>query len=345
MKRVSIYEVAEKADVSISTVSRVLNNSAGVKPNKVDAVRKAMKELNYVPSELARGLAKNATKMIGFYMPFSSISLFDSKYALELLRGVDKVISRTDYSMVILNENVSDFKKLRQPKFVSYVMQNRIDGLILNGIYQSYESFPYFKKLLDNNFPVAYIGKRVNKEGFNVYAGYDNYIYSMLEAFYKNGHRKVLAVINKGSFNLDRFEQVIKKFRKEHSEYLDITIIETNANDNNEQLINSLKDLILIKKCTGIFCDITSNIPLILSFLYLNNLSVPNDVSVIGIEHHKDDCAAYYPPINSFYVPAYEMGSIAAEMLISSLRGEIVEETSKFVHANYINRGSMKNVN
>nr|WP_241407993.1 substrate-binding domain-containing protein [Clostridium beijerinckii] len=167
----------------------------------------------------------------------------------------------------------------------------------------------------------------------------------MLGEFYKNGHRKVLALINKGSLNFDRFEQVIRKFRKEHSEYLDITIIETNAADNSQQLINSLKDLILIKKCTGIFCDITSTISLILTFLNLNNLSVPKDVSVIAIEHHKDDCAVYYPQINSFYVPAYDMGKIAAEMLISSLRGEIVEETSRFVHANYINRGSMKNVN
>lgn len=323
----------------------MLNNSTGVKLNKVDAVRKAMKELNYVPNELARGFAKNVTKMIGFYMPFSSISLFDSKYALELLRGVDKVISKTDYSIVLLNENIADFKKLRQPKFVGYVMQNRIDGLILNGISQSYESFPYFKKLLDNNFPVSYIGKRVDKEGFNVYAGYEDYIYSMLEEFNKNGHRKVVAVMNKDSFNLDRFEQIVKKFRKEYLEHLDITIIETNATDNSKQIINSLKDLILLKKYTGIFCDIVSNISLILSFLNSNNLSVPNDVSVIGIEHRKDDCATCYPQINSFYVPAYDMGIIAAEMLISSLRGEVIEEKSKFIHANYIDRGSMKNIN
>lgn len=341
-ERISIYNVAKKAGVSISTVSRVLNNSANVKPNKVDAVRKAIKELNYVPNELARGLSKNITKMIGFYMISSSLSLFDSKYGLELLRGVDSFISKTDYSLVILNENINNLNELNEPKYISYIRQSRIDGLILFGTSKSNKHFSYFEETLNSDFPVAYIGKRIDNRGFNVYAGYENYIYSMLDIFYKNGHRKIVLVIS--FHNLNRITQIIHKFRMDNIDYIDINIIETSLSYSNKNLIESLKDLISIKKCTGIFSDTVSSLFVILGFLNFNNLSIPEDISVIAIEHKKDDCAGCYPQVSSFFVPGYDMGIMATEMLMSSLHGKAVQEKSRNINISYIDRGSVKNI-
>ena len=69
MKAPTVYDVAEKAGVSIATVSRVLRSPDAVKPATTERVRQAVKDLGYVPSANARGLANRRTNVIGLFLP------------------------------------------------------------------------------------------------------------------------------------------------------------------------------------------------------------------------------------------------------------------------------------
>ena len=95
----SIYDVAKRAGVSISTVSRILNNSANVSDKKVQAVKEAMEYYQYEPNQFGRGLVKQRSNMIGVYTPFHSGSVFESSYTLELLKGIERVLTRHNYGI------------------------------------------------------------------------------------------------------------------------------------------------------------------------------------------------------------------------------------------------------
>ncbi len=110
----SIHDVAKRAGVSIATVSRVVNNSAGVKESKVAAVKEALEYYDYQPSQFGRGLVTGTSKMIGVYSPLAGGSMFESGYMLECLRGIDNIIRESSYSLLLMNESVS-YEKSEKP--------------------------------------------------------------------------------------------------------------------------------------------------------------------------------------------------------------------------------------
>ena len=189
----SIYDVAKRAGVSISTVSRILNNSANVSDKKVQAVKEAMEYYQYEPNQFGRGLVKQRSNMIGVYTPFHSGSVFESSYTLELLKGIERVLTRHNYSMVLISESEEYSNRVKgSPRFMEYVRQRRIDGLLLSGLNGKSMDEEALKQILDEEYPVVYIGKKFHKKGINVYAQYESYMHQMIETLYADGHRKIV---------------------------------------------------------------------------------------------------------------------------------------------------------
>ncbi|MGE5806254.1 MAG: LacI family DNA-binding transcriptional regulator, partial [Ignavibacteria bacterium] len=82
----TIKEIAEKAKVSIATVSRALNDNIKVKSSTRRNILEIAKNLNYVPNAFARSLVKNDTKIIGLVLPD-----LEGEFFTEIFRGVDEV--------------------------------------------------------------------------------------------------------------------------------------------------------------------------------------------------------------------------------------------------------------
>lgn len=92
----TVYNVAEKAGVSIATVSRVINNSPNVRPKTREKVLKVIEELDYHPNLSAQGPALNITEIIALIFPDISGSFYS-----EVLRGVEKEVHQHDYKLLI----------------------------------------------------------------------------------------------------------------------------------------------------------------------------------------------------------------------------------------------------
>ena len=188
----SIHDVAKRAGVSISTVSRVINNSAGVKDSKAAAVREALEYYDYQPSQFGRGLVTGSSKMIGVYSPLANGSMFENGYLLECLRGIDNVIRESDYSLLLINEAAGyEENRKAKPKFIDYVSQKRIDGLIVLTIPSDGRLEGSLSAIIEEDFPVGYIGKRFSEKGMNVYASYEEYILDGIRRLYEKGHRRI----------------------------------------------------------------------------------------------------------------------------------------------------------
>lgn len=117
----TVYNVAEKAGVSIATVSRVINNSPKVRPKTREKVLKVIEELDYHPNLSAQGLALNITEIIALIFPDISGPFYS-----EVLRGVEKEVHQHDYNLLIYGTH----GKERNPRFLRR-LPSRVDGMIL----------------------------------------------------------------------------------------------------------------------------------------------------------------------------------------------------------------------
>ena len=118
----TVRDVARHADVSISTVSRVVNNSAPVSEKRRKRVLQAIKELQFTPNPAARSLLGRATRTIGAILPHITGEFF-----ADLLSGLDTAIKKHDYLLM-----VSASRRLERD-FITALqgMYKRIDGLII----------------------------------------------------------------------------------------------------------------------------------------------------------------------------------------------------------------------
>ncbi len=124
-KKITIYEVAQKAGVAISTVSRVLNNSPNVSQKTKDKVNEAITELNFRPQVSARKLASREPQMLAIAVPS-----FTTPYFNEVLKGVKDEIQDLDLDIVIYNTG----SKNPQEGIENFFNRGTADAVITIGI-------------------------------------------------------------------------------------------------------------------------------------------------------------------------------------------------------------------
>ncbi|HEY4067101.1 MAG TPA: LacI family DNA-binding transcriptional regulator [Burkholderiaceae bacterium] len=121
--RASIRQVAERAGVSVTTVSHALNGTRFVSDAARAKVEEAANALGYVPSEVARWLKQNTTRTLGMLVPNNS-----NPYFAEIIRGVERRCHAAGYSLLLCN---SDDDGERQLDHLRVLAERRIDGLVL----------------------------------------------------------------------------------------------------------------------------------------------------------------------------------------------------------------------
>jgi LacI family transcriptional regulator len=121
----TIYDIAEKAGVSASTVSRVINDKPGIKAETREKVQRLLKEYNYIPDENARGLVNKATKLIGILMPD-----IRNNHHSDLAYVVEKKLREQGYCSIILNAGY-EYKMMAES--IQILEQRKVDGIILVG--------------------------------------------------------------------------------------------------------------------------------------------------------------------------------------------------------------------
>ncbi|SES87491.1 LacI family DNA-binding transcriptional regulator [Anaerobranca gottschalkii] len=125
---VTIKDVAKKAGVSPSTVSRVISQNPRISKATADKVIRCMKELGYYPNAIARSLASKKTGTVGIIMPTSSEDIFLNPFFPEVLRGIVKGASQSGYDLLLS----TNFEKDEELNVVqNFIRSSKVDGIIL----------------------------------------------------------------------------------------------------------------------------------------------------------------------------------------------------------------------
>lgn len=133
----TIHDVAKRAGVSISTVSRVLNSNAGVKDSKMAAVLESIEYYKYEPNQFGRGLVKQTSRTVGVY--FSDFTGLNNTYTLELLQGITQLITENDYNLLLITQKPNS----ALPNYYDFLKRKKVDGLIAIEHKQDDFIYPY----------------------------------------------------------------------------------------------------------------------------------------------------------------------------------------------------------
>lgn len=126
----TIRDVAKLAGVSVATVSRVMNQKGYVNSETEQKVKKAMKQLQFEPNEMARGLAGKRTRTIALILPDISNPFFPG-----LARGVEDVAQQNGFTVILCN---SDDMGVKERSYIEMLKKKYIDGIIFatNNLFQ-----------------------------------------------------------------------------------------------------------------------------------------------------------------------------------------------------------------
>ncbi|MEF3351953.1 LacI family DNA-binding transcriptional regulator [Paenibacillus sp. GYB006] len=150
---VTIKDIAKRANVATSTVSRVIQDSPKISEATKARVRKEMKALGYEPNFSAQSLANKMTQSIGIIMPDAEIAIFQNPFFLESIRGISELANEKNFTMAIVTAR-TDEELLDRVKMMTRA--NRVDGFIV--LYSKSED-PVIDYFHNEKIPYTVIGK------------------------------------------------------------------------------------------------------------------------------------------------------------------------------------------
>jgi LacI family transcriptional regulator len=332
---ITIKDVAKKANVSISTVSRVINKSKPVSEDIRERVEEVIKELNYEPNQIARSLVMKKTNLIGVIVP--DISAF---FIGEVLNAIDQIAKVYKYDIILCN---SYAEKEQELKYLNLLMNKHVEGLI----FISYKIEKEHKKFIkDADFPVVLINRFIKElDVISVSIDHEQAAYDMTKYLIDKGSKKVALIRSGYSDDIFINGQLLgyKKALKEAN-------IEYNSKLIYEGIFRIEKAYLLVEEMIkennlpdAIFATSDDVAIAVMNCLLDNGYKIPEDVQVAGFYDTKI-ANLFRPRLTTIKQPIFDLGSVATRMLIKKINDEIGkdEENIKIMSHELMKRESSK---
>ena len=308
---VTLQQVAQAAGVSASTVSRILNGTAVVSPEKKQAVDEAIALLGFVPNPVARGLAGGRTLSVGVVT-----QSIDSPFYGVALRGIEVELDRAGYSPLFVSGH---WNATEEARCIDMLRSRRVDGIIVLTGRLSDAAL----KQTARSLPVVVTGRKLKAP--NLFSlDFDNFEGARLatEHLTALGHRRIAFVAGNAE-HPDAIER-LRGYRaglEAAGIAFDAQLVSPGLFHEESGMLATEHLLDTRQRFTALFA---ANDQMALGAclaLQRRSLRVPQDVSVMGF----DDLSISrfsVPPLSTIHHPAYELGQGAAAVMLCLLRGE-----------------------
>lgn len=321
----NIKDVAIKAGVSVSTVSRVMNNRGYISQATKDKVFNAMKDLNYQPNEIAKSLFKKKSNIIGLILPDISTPFY-----AEETRYIEEELYKLGYKLMLCNAYNSSS---REQEYINMLLRNQVDGIIIGSHTLKIEDYSNL------NLPIVALDR---------YLGDD--IPVITSDHIQGGKLAAYELLNSGCSNILHFSGSLKvptPSNDRHKSFND-TLAEKNIRVTTVELpINffSFTDYSpIIKKVLydnpnidGVFATDTIALATIKELSKLNK-NIPNDVKVIGYDG-LSICTLTYPNLTTIQQPIKDLSKETVKTLISIINKTDTPIDNKIVLPVSLERG------
>lgn len=306
----TIKDVAEQAQVSRATVSRVLNNTGQVTENTRERVAATIKALNYSPNPVAQSLASNTSNIIGLM-----VSSFREGFFGDLMVQIQHVIDAAGKIMIVTQgKHSAECERAA----VEHLMKMRCDGLLLHVRYMSDEELIEIAKtappfVLLDRYIEALADRCIT---FDHVAAGERAVQVLLD----QGHRQIACLtgkLNKANAK-QRFEGYANKLKQNHLP-LDMDLVTEDDYDRDAGYRDTLQILASGKPFTAIYTCSEEMAVGCMDALREKNIRVPEDISLISYDS-VDLCTFLTPHVSAMHFPITEMASVAGTLLMNQMK-------------------------
>ncbi|MBC3919880.1 LacI family DNA-binding transcriptional regulator [Undibacterium sp. CY18W] len=309
-------DVAREAGVSPSTVSRILNGTAKVSPDKRKAVETAIAEMKFEPNQLAQGLKSGRSMTIGIVVQDIASPFFD-----ETLHGVDEGLKGTGYASVIVSGHWNAEEEAARIKLL---LARKVDGIILLSGRIADKTVLEFAR----DKPIVATGRALQSKtavGFKLDNEHGAYLAT--RHLIELGHRRIAFVTGPANNTdaLERQEGYQRALQESNIAFEENLVVEGNFHEASGLMaINRLLET--QQQFSAVFAANDLSAYGVRLGLYRKGIRVPEDISLIGFD---DLPSSLYttPPLTTIHQPLYDMGLLATRTLLGLISGTDVDLT------------------
>lgn len=331
--KTTLKDLANLVGVSVSTVSKALNDSPEIGLKTRQKIKEVAESCNYVPNNIARSLKTKSTKTIGVIIPAILIEFFN-----KVLFGIEQEATQRGYKIIICLSNESSLKEVES---INTFLNGSVDGVILSVAEETQKNkmYDHFNTCLKHKMPVVMFD-RVLKD-----IACDKVVVDDFEGAYKTTHflanlgcKSILFLnpisnISVGQLREEGYKKAVK----------DIAINErivhvSHYNDIEKVLSTVLKN----ETIDAIFASEEYSAAIALNVARLNGFRIPEDISVIGFTN---GLVAKYaiPSLTVVSQHAEKIGKISAGLLLDRIEGKLNQNpVTKIVKTKIVERNSTR---
>ncbi len=315
MSSITIYDVAERAGVAISTVSKVLSGKHKVSDATRERVILAVEELNFVPSTAAQTLAGQSTSLIGLVISHSHKDFFDDPNLLQILSGVSTRVNREDFALVLSMPEVGSSS---ESAFQRMVRGFRVDGVLVEGGHGEVG----INVILKMKYPCVVIGYSQHDLPC-VYPDDYGGVRQMTKHLLGLEHRRIGVITNPGTNLRGQLARsnAYRDCMTDAGIMLDDDLLFTGNNRPESGYEGAGYLMSLERPPTAIFAFNDRMAMGAMRWLRENGYSVPDDVSVCGFDDIAD-AKHMDPPLTTIAIGPAKIGFHATNMLFKLIAGE-----------------------
>lgn len=314
----SIKDVALLAGVAIGTVSRVINNTGSVKPVTRNRVVEAIRELNYVPNQVARNFKMQRSYLVSLLLP----SIYNQFFS-ELAYHIEDELDRNGYQLLLCNSGGKPEKELY---YLEMLKQNKVAGII--GI-----TYNDIEEYVNTDIPIVSIDRHFSKQITCVTS--DNFEGGRiaLRELVKAGATNVAYIGGATSINSETRNR--KKGFIHEAETLGRPFVVYEEPDPIADDVRFVERFLeMFPRVNGVFTITDMLAAKYIEIAKGNGLRVPEDVKVIGydgIQDHK----YFHPVLSTIRQPVEQMARKAVQLLLKKIEGEPLDQTEYRIAVEY----------
>ncbi len=318
----SIKKIAEMTGLSTATVSHVINGSKPVTEENRKKVLDAARSISYRPNLAAQFLKTQKSNTIALVIPTDEGNTNANFFYMDLLLGIRKKLLETGYDVIVSNYGLSGDQE-KSLRAVKVCQKQWVDGVIF---VPSSKDSAQLEVLRSMGVPFVLIDRKVDGNGFS-YVGSDNEkgSYDAVMLLASQGRKKIGFIggnLNVSS-GLERYNGYMRALAEAGfscgDEYVQLTQVQTvnHGAECAKELLNKQIDALFIS-------DNTLTMGAVIA-LNRQGVSIPREVAVIGYDNF-DWMDLITPPLTTVKQQSYQMGYMAAEMVMRKLSGMDTEE-------------------
>jgi len=332
---VTIIDVAKRAGVSPSTVSRVIADHPRISPDTKEKVRAIMGELGYYPNAIARSLVNQTSHSIGLIRSRLTEDGFANPFFPAVIQGISSVAHKHKLSLVL---STSKTFQQEDEECLNLLRQRRVDGVILLASHQDDQLIP---RLTKDGFPFVLVGRHVGSEEIN-WVNNDNIEDARTAVGYLlgKGHRRIACLDGDPRYVVSSDRLLgYQRALSEHNLEFSSNLVE-HSEFSVEGGYQAARRLLARQEPFSALFAVDDVIAIgAMRAFQEQGMRVGKDLAVVGFNDTILG-ACVQPALTSVRVPIYELGQIAVQMLIAQMYGSGVYPHHQTLPASLVVRDS-----